>query len=72
MSSFDNPHSPYQSCLTNMQGQSSYSDDEIKILRHKAWVELGVLIVSPSDRRLTTAEALRLREIGERLYGGEL
>ena len=65
-------HSPFQSTLASMQGQSNYSDDEIAILRHKAWVELGVLIVSPSDRRLTTAEAARLREIGERLYGGEL
>ncbi len=64
-------HSPFTSSLSSMQGRS-YSDDEIAILRHKAWVELGVLFISPSDRRLTTMEASVIREIGERLYGGEL
>lgn len=54
-----------------MQGQSNYSDDEIAMLRHKAWVEIGVLFISPSDRRLTTMEASIICQIGERLYGGE-
>lgn len=56
--------------LADMLGQSSLSPDEIAHLRRRAWVEQGILIIRISDVRLTIPEALLLREIAERIYGG--
>ena len=56
--------------LADMLGHSPLSDDEIVTLRRRAWTEQGVFIIRPSDIRLTTEEALLLRDIAERIYGG--
>ena len=56
--------------LADMLGRSPFNDDEIGILRRRAWAEQGILIIQLSDHRLTIPEALYLREIAERIYGG--
>ena len=57
--------------LSEMQGPSALSDEEISVLRRKAWQEMGLLIVFCSDRRLTPNEANIVRQIAERIYGGQ-
>lgn len=68
MNNFEQPH---PSSLAGMLGQSSLSADEIAELRHKAWRQQGLLIVRPSDPRLSRGEAALVRDIAERLYGGD-
>jgi len=61
---------PIPSSLAGILGQSALSDEEIATLRCKAWQEQGLLIVHPWDRRLSPCEAIIIRQIAERLYGG--
>lgn len=68
MNDFEHPH---PSSLAGMLGQSSLSADELTELRRKAWRQQGLLIVRPSDPRLTRTEAVLVRDIAERLYEGE-
>ena len=56
--------------LVGMLGRSSLSEDELRMLRRKAWWEQGLLIAHPWDVRLTSKESKILNQIGERLYGG--
>ena len=56
--------------LADMLGRPPFNDDEIKNLRRRAWIEQGILIIQLSDHRLTIPQALYLREIAERFYGG--
>ena len=65
----DMRHNPFRSALAGMQGTSPYSDGEIRKLRGQAWREQGLVIVSPSDNRLSEREKQDLRAIAERLYG---
>lgn len=58
-----------QSSLGEMQGPTPYDAEEIAALRKRAWREMGLLIVSPSDRRLTEADRRALARIAETLYG---
>lgn len=58
------------SSLVGMLGKSSFSDEELRALRRKAWWEQGLLIVHPCDMRLTPGETRLLNGIAERLYGG--
>lgn len=62
----------YPSSLVGMLGRSSLSDEELRLLRRKAWREQGLLIAHPYDARLTPNETWILRQIAERLYGGTL
>lgn len=63
-------HSCQETSLAGLLGQSPFSDDEIAALRKRAWVEQGLLIIRPSDPKLTIREVQVLLEIGQRLYGG--
>ena len=42
------------------------SPEEIK---REGWREMGVLVVSPDDQRLTWPERELVRQLGEKLYG---
>lgn len=55
----------------SMQGPAPYDHEEIADLRRKAWTEQGLLIVSPSDKRLNELDRRRLVRIAEGLYGKE-
>lgn len=59
----------FASHFSEMQGQANYNDEEIKELRRRAWVELGVLIASPKDKRLLSYQRRELIRIGHKLYG---
>lgn len=59
----------YQNAFAPWQGANSLGEKELKILRLRAWREQGILIVSPSDKRLRISERTALCRIGERLYG---
>lgn len=61
----------FESSLTGMLGQSNLSDEEVRLLRRKAWREQSVLLVTPWDRRLSNSEAKLIRQIGERFHGGQ-
>ncbi len=58
-----------KSSLVGMLGRSALSDDELAELRHKAWQRQGLLIVNPSDPRLSVCEATMVRRIAQKLYG---
>ncbi len=58
-----------RSPLAGMQGPAPYDHEEIAALRRRAWAEQGLLIVSPSDRRLSEIDKRRLVRIAEALYG---
>ena len=64
-------HYPPSLSLTDMLGSTPYNDDEIATLRRRAWTEQGIVIIRPSDTRLTAEEAVLLRDIAERIYGGQ-
>lgn len=49
--------------------RGTLSEEELEILRKRAWKEQRVLIVSPFDERLTFFDKTRLCEIGNRFYG---
>lgn len=57
------------SSLAGMQPPTPYNDEELAILRQKAWQEQRMLIVSPYDGRLKNADQMTLLHIGETLYG---
>ena len=38
-------------------------------VKRAGWQEQGVLVISPSDTRLTWPERELVRQLGERLYG---
>ena len=61
----------YQNAFNPWQGDSSLSERELIILRERAWLEQGILIISPSDNRLQRSEQILLCKIGSRLYGDE-
>ncbi|MBB5353701.1 hypothetical protein HNR46_003962 [Haloferula luteola] len=54
-----------------MLGRSALSDQEIADLRQRAWRQQGVLIVNVADSRLSDEERWLLRDIAERLHGGD-
>jgi len=56
--------------LAGLQGPAPYDHDELAALRRRAWREQGLLIVSPTDRKLTQSETVELIRLAERLYGG--
>lgn len=60
---------PGPSSLSSMQGPAPYDHEEIAELRRRAWTEQGLLIASPSDRRLGEHERHLLIRIAEALYG---
>ena len=55
--------------LSGMLGPSGLSREEIATLRRRAWIEQGILIVSPRDHRLTRSETIQLNQLADRLYG---
>lgn len=57
------------SSLGGMQGQAPYDHEEIAALRQRAWSEQGLLIISPSDKRLEANDRDELIRIAEYLYG---
>jgi hypothetical protein len=60
-----------KSSLAGMLGRSALNDQEIAELRQRAWRQLGLLVVNLADPRLSERERWTLREIAERLHGGE-
>lgn len=65
----DMRYNPFRSALSGIQGPTPYSEGEISKLRGQAWREQGLVIVSPSDGRLSEREKKDLTLIAERLYG---
>ncbi|MCK6417942.1 MAG: hypothetical protein L6Q57_03260 [Alphaproteobacteria bacterium] len=59
----------FKSPITKFMGQVPANEQEMDLMRRKAWREDGVLSIKLSDRRLTPTEKNRLKEIGERLFG---
>lgn len=59
----------FKSPITKFMGQVPANEQEMDLMRRKAWREDGVLSIKLSDRRLTQTEKNRLKEIGERLFG---
>lgn len=59
----------YYCPITKFAGRTPADEDEMNILRCKAWREEGVLSVKLSDSRLSLSEKKALRKIAERLYG---
>ena len=57
--------------IYDFQPDHLYSEDEIAELRKEAWVDLGILIVSAYDERLTPQDLHTLVTIGERFYEEE-
>lgn len=45
------------------------SPEEVK---REGWREMGMLVVSTEDERLTWPERELVRQLGEKLYGGRL
>ena len=65
----DHDRQPPKSSLAGMLGRSALSDEELGVLRMKAWQRQGLLIVSACDPRLTFCEATMVRRIASKLYG---
>jgi len=63
---------PAKSSLSGMLGRSALSDDELASLRQKAWQRQELLIVNPSDPRLSVCEATMVKRIALKLYGEDL
>jgi hypothetical protein len=49
-------------------GGARRSPDEVK---REGWREMGVLVISTDDRRLTWRERELVRQLGEKLYGNQ-
>ncbi len=60
------------SSLASMQGPAPYDHEEIAALRRRAWIEQGILIVSPSDSRLSEKDRQLLIRMAETIYGKEV
>ena len=41
-----------------------------ELVKREGWREQGLLVVSPTDPRLTWPERELVRQLGEKLYGG--
>jgi hypothetical protein len=59
----------YHCPLTKFAGRTPADEDEMNVLRRKAWREDGVLSVKLCDSRLSLSEKKALKQIAERLYG---
>ena len=57
------------SLLTNIQGVSPLSPEEIATLRKQAWHQQHLLILSIDDPQLVQLERKVLIDIGNRIYG---
>ena len=40
-----------------------------EVIKRDGWQDLGILVISPSDSRLTWPERELVRQLGEKLYG---
>lgn len=60
-----------RSSLAGMLGRTALDEREIAGLRQRAWRELGLLVVNVADPRLSEEERRKMREIAERLHGGD-
>ncbi len=49
-------------------GGARRSPEEVK---REGWREMGVLVISTDDRRLTWPERELVRQLGEKLYGNQ-
>jgi hypothetical protein len=58
-----------KSPITKFMQDNPASADEIETLRRKAWVEQGVLMICPSDPRLSEDQRNMLLLIAEARYG---
>lgn len=58
-----------KSPLTKFMQDSPANADEIEILRRKAWTEQGVLMICPSDPRLSEDQRNMILLIAEARYG---
>jgi hypothetical protein len=58
-----------QSSLSGMLGTTPYDHEEIATLRQRAWIEQGLLIVSPLEPRLNAEDTRTLTRIARTLYG---
>lgn len=58
-----------KSILCRYKADSPASNDELEIMRRRAWTEQGVLMICPSDPRLTEDERNFLFMIAESRYG---
>lgn len=58
-----------RSPLTKFMQDNPSSSDELENLRRKAWVEQGVLMICPSDPRLSDHQRNMLLLIAEARYG---
>ena len=58
----------YQNAFNPWRGDSNFSEHELLTLRKRAWLEQGILIISPADDRLSTSEQIVLCKIGSRLH----
>ena len=59
--------SDYHSPLNKYAGQTPANEEEIRLMRRRAWREQGVLSVILSDSRLDLSEKEFLKQIAERL-----
>ena len=58
-----------KSILARYMGDTPANNDEIEAMRRRAWTEQGVLMICPSDPRLTDDERNMLLLIAEARYG---
>lgn len=58
-----------KSPLTKFMGQTPADGFEMEAMRRRAWTEQGVLMICPSDPRLTDDERNFLFMIAEARYG---
>lgn len=58
-----------KSPLARFMGQTPADGDELEQLRRRAWTQQGVLMICPSDPRLTKEEREFLYMIAESRYG---
>jgi hypothetical protein len=59
-----------RSSLTKLAGRTPSNEEDLALMRRAAWRKQGVLVVSPSDSRLTWPEKEFIKQIAEKLYGG--
>lgn len=59
----------YQNTFSPPQRSGCLNKDEIAILRKRAWLEQGILIVPCIDQALSSGEKVLLCKIAKRLYG---
>ncbi len=60
---------PRKSPLTKLMPDSPADSHEMEVMRRRAWIEQGVLMICPSDTRLTDDERNFLFMIAEARYG---